>query len=195
MQHVTEGKEPMTPIEQLSQILPVVSDLVDQIGSDQLDSPTPCRRFTTGDVLDHMLVLGGAFAYAFRGQEPPTIEPPPRNGRVPAAEFRKTMEDLLDAVRSPGAMERTVSTPMGEMPGDTFARLVAFDGLIHGWDLARSTAQEYRIADAVVSDVGSFARTAITDAMRDGDTFALATTAPAGASSLEQLVAFSGRTL
>jgi uncharacterized protein (TIGR03086 family) len=185
----------MTPIEQLAQIVPTVSDLVDRIEPGQLDDPTPCRRFTVRDVLDHMLVLGGSFAYAFRGEEPPTIEPPPRDGRVPAAEFRKTMDDLLDAVRSPGAMERTVPTPMGEMPGETFARLVAFDGLIHGWDLARSTGQEYRIADAIVADVDSFARAAITDAMRDGDTFDVATTAPADADRLERLVAFSGRTL
>jgi uncharacterized protein (TIGR03086 family) len=185
----------MTPIEQLTQILPIVNDLVDRIEPDQLDDPTPCSQFTVRDVLDHMLGLGGAFAYAFRGQEAPTIEPPPRDGRVPAAEFRKTMDGLLKAVRSPGAMQRTVTSPMGDMPGETFARLVAFDGLTHGWDLARATGQEYRIADTVVADVDQFARAAITDSMRDGDTFKAATTAPDGATRLERLVAFSGRTL
>lgn len=185
----------MTPIEQLSQILPTVSDVVDRIEPAQLGDPTPCSQFTVRDVLDHMLVLGGAFGYAFRGEEAPEIEPPPRDGRVPTAEFRKTMEDLLDAVRSPGAMERTVSSPMGDMPGETFARLVAFDGLVHGWDLARSTGQDYRIPDTVVAAVDEFARGAITDDMRDGDTFKAATTTPQGATRLEHLVAFSGRTL
>lgn len=185
----------MTPIEQLSQILPTVNDVVDRIEPDQLDNPTPCSQFTVRDVLDHMLVLGGAFAFAFRGEEAPTIEPPPRDGRVPAAEFRNTMDGLLDAVRSPGAMNRTVASPMGEMPGETFARLVAFDGLVHGWDLARATGQEYRIADTVVANVDQFARGAITDGMRDGDTFKAATTPPDGTTRLEQLVAFSGRTL
>lgn len=185
----------MTPIEQLSEILPTLSDVVDRITPDQLDNPTPCSKFTVRDVLDHMLVLGGTFAYAFRGEDAPSVEPPPRDARVPAAEFRKTMDDLLDAVRSPGAMTRTVTSPMGEMPGETFARLVAFDGLVHGWDLARSTGQQYGIVDAVVDDVDQFARDAISDSMRDGNTFKAATTAPQGASPLEQLVAFSGRTL
>jgi uncharacterized protein (TIGR03086 family) len=185
----------MTPIEQLSQILPIVSDTVDRIQPDQLDNPTPCSRFSVRDVLDHMLVLGGAFGYAFRGEEVPTIEAPPMNGRVPAAEFRKTMDDLIEAVRSPGAMKRTVVSPMGEMPGETFARLVAFDGLVHGWDLARATGQEYRISDTLVADVDQFARVAITDGMRDGDTFKAAITAPHGATPVEQLVAFSGRSL
>jgi uncharacterized protein (TIGR03086 family) len=185
----------MEPIEQLSHILPAVSDLVDRIQPTQLDDPTPCTEFTVHDVLDHMLVLGGAFAYAFRGEEAPEIRPPAPSGRVPAAEFRNTMDDLLDAVKSPGAMQRTVSSPVGEMPGETFARLVAFDGLVHGWDLASSTGQDYQPPADVVVAVDQFARAAISDEMRDGHTFKVATTAPANASQLEQLVAFSGRSL
>lgn len=185
----------MEPIEQLSRILPPLNDLVDNIDPAQLDDPTPCSDFTVRGVLDHMLVLGGTFAYLFRGEEPPEIQPSARDGRVPAPEFRKTMDALVDAVRSPGAMERTVPSPMGEMPGETFARLVAFDGLVHGWDLATSTGQDYRPDPEVVSAVDTFARAAITDDLRDGDTFKQATDAPVGASRLEQLIAFSGRTL
>jgi len=185
----------MEPIEQLSHSLPTLSDLVGRIQPTQLDDPTPCTEFTVRDVLDHMLVLGGAFAYAFRGEEAPEIRPPAQNGSVPAAEFCRTMDDLLDAVRSPGAMERTVASPVGEMPGETFARLVAFDGLVHGWDLASSTGQAYLPPAAVVAAVDQSARAAISDEMRDGNTFKAATTAPVGTSQLEQLVAFSGRSL
>ena len=56
------------------------------------------------------------------------------------------MDDLLDAVKSPGAIERTISAPIGEMPGEVFARFVAFDGLIHGWDLATATGLQLRAA-------------------------------------------------
>lgn len=185
----------MTPIEQLAQILPTISEVVDNIEPDQLERTTPCSRFTVRDVLDHMLVLGGTFACAFRGQDAPSIEPPPRDGRVPVSEFHKTMENLLEAVRSPGALHRDIASPMGTMPGETFVRFVAFDGLVHGWDLARATGQDYRVAEAVVKEVDQFARIAITEDMRDGDTFKAATLPPQGASRLERLVAFSGRTL
>ena len=57
------------------------------------------------------------------------------------------------------------------MPGSTFARLVAFDGLIHGWDLATSTQQEWDPPEDVVAEVDAFARQAIAPEMRDG-TFA-----------------------
>ncbi|MDG2114466.1 MAG: hypothetical protein P8N02_17870 [Actinomycetota bacterium] len=53
----------MEPIEQLSHILPKVSDLVDRISPGQLDDATPCDEFQVRDVLDHMITLGGGFAY------------------------------------------------------------------------------------------------------------------------------------
>ncbi len=105
------------------------------------------------------------------------------------------MDDLLDAVNSPGAMEHVVTSPFGEMPGSTFARLVAFDGLIHGWDLATATGQSYGPPPAVIAAVDEFARDALTAEIRDGDTFKEATNTPDDASQLERLVAFSGRSL
>ena len=82
---------------------------------------------------------------------------------------------------------------MGTMPGETFARLVAFDGLVHGWDLATATGQAYDVPDDVVAAVDEFARAALSAEMRDGDTFKAETNPSAGASRLERLVAFSGR--
>jgi len=185
----------MEPIEQLSYILPRLNATVDRIQTMQMNDPTPCSEFTVHDVLNHMIVLGGSFTYWFRGEDAPELTAPAVYGWVPAAEFREVMDDLLDAVKSPGAMERLLTTPMGEMPGDTFARLVAFDGLVHGWDLASSTGQRFDVPPTVISAVDEFARGALTPAMRDGDTFKDATTAPEGSSQLECLVAFSGRSL
>lgn len=190
-----EPDQPMEPIDQLSHILPTVNNLVDRIRPDQLADPTPCAEFTVRGVLDHMLSLGGAFAYAFRGEPAPPIDLPAANGHVPASEFRTTMDDLFEAVRSPGAMDRTVSSPVGDMPGETFARLVAFDGLVHGWDLAHATGQDYELPENVVAAVDAFARAAITDELREGDMFEQPTNPPPGASRLEQLIAFSGRSV
>ncbi len=185
----------MEPSEQLSIILPTLSAMVDRIEPTQLNNPTPCTEFTVHDVLDHMIVGGGSFAYWFRGEEAPGTNAPPVYGWVPAAEFRNAMDELLDAVKSPGAMERTITAPVGEMPGSTFAQFVAFDGLIHGWDLASATGLDYELPPAVIASVDEFARGALTSEMRDGDTFKEATTAPDDASQHERLVAFSGRSL
>ena len=185
----------MEPTEQLAIILPTITDLVDRVQPDDLSNPTPCERFALADVLDHMITLGGAFGPMFRGEEPTESAPPGRNGTVPAAEFRTVMDDLLDAVRAEGAMERSIAAPVGEMPGETFARLVAFDGLVHGWDIARAAGLPYELPDEVVGAVESFAHAAITAEMRDGDTFKVPATPPAGATPIERVAAFSGRTV
>lgn len=185
----------MGPIEQLSYILPTCSSLVDRIQPSQMNDPTPCEKFTVHDVLDHMMVLGATFTYMFRGDEPPTISPPAVYGWVPSNEFREVMDDLLEAVKSPGALERTIQSPLGPMDGDTFARLVAFDGLVHGWDLATSTGQSVRLPPAVIDAVGSFASAALTDDLRDGDMFKQPTNPGPSAGALERIAAFSGRTV
>jgi uncharacterized protein (TIGR03086 family) len=185
----------MGPTEQLSHILPAIAAVVDRIQVMQMNDPTPCEKFTVHDVLDHMMVLGGTFTYLFRGEEAPELAPPGVYGWVPSKEFREVMDDLDDAISSPGALERTIDSPFGTMDGETFARLIAFDGLVHGWDLATATGQQLELPSEVVEAVASFAHQALTDDLRDGDTFKAPTAADPSAGPIEQLAAFSGRTV
>ena len=186
----------MEPCEQLAVILPRLTALVDQLETTDLDKPTPCANFTVHGVLDHMIGGAASFVPAFRGESPTQDATEPATaGQVPTAGFHQAMNSLLDAVNAPGAMERTISAPFGDVPGSVFARFVAFDGLIHGYDIASSTGLAYDPPDDVVAAVDAFAREALGPDMRDGDTFALETAAPDGASMLQNLVAFSGRTL
>jgi len=179
----------MDPCTQLDTILPLLNDLVASLDDTQLDAPTPCATFAVRDVLEHM--VGGAtmFAAAFRGDTP---QDPSQESDVVSA-FPAAMADLQQAVRSPGALDRTIRAPFGEVPGDAFARFVALDGLVHGWDIATATGQRYDPPAAVVKEVDAFARQAISQDMRDGDTFAAPNDPPAGASQLVQLIAFTGR--
>jgi uncharacterized protein (TIGR03086 family) len=181
------------PTEQLATLLPMLTHIVGHIRPDQFDLPTPCSNFTVREVIDHMIGGAEAFAPAFRGTA--TTNPGTDGGAHPSARFRAAMADLLDAVQSPGAMTRTVEAPFGTVSGEVFARFVAFDGLIHGWDLATSTSQAYDPPADIVGQVAAFAHQALVPEMRDGETFAEATVAPQGSGELAQLVAFSGRTV
>jgi uncharacterized protein (TIGR03086 family) len=183
----------MQPVDQLSVIIPAICGVVDRIPFTKLPDPTPCARFTVHDVLNHMLVLGGTFTDVFRGVEPTPITPPFVYGWVPASEFRATMTGLLDAVSASGALEQTVQSPMGPMQGETFARFVALDGALHGWDLAVATHRPYSLPDQVVAEVERFARQVLTSDMRGDDTFAAEVEPAADSTPLERLAAFSGR--
>lgn len=178
----------MDPRDQLDTILPLLNEMVASLDDAQLDAPTPCAAFAVRDVLGHM--VGGAtmFAAAFRGDTP---EDPPERDVVSA--FPQAMAALSAAVRSPGALDRTIHAPFGEVPGEVFARFVALDGLVHGWDIAIASGQPYDPPANVVAEVDAFARQAISQDMRDGDTFAAAVDPPAGTSQLVRLVAFTGR--
>jgi uncharacterized protein (TIGR03086 family) len=178
----------MDPRTQLDEILPLLNELVAPLDETQLGAPTACSTFTVRNILEHMIGGATVFAAAFRGEAPPA----PAEGDLVAA-FPAAMANLREAVRSPGALERTISAPFGDLPGDAFARFVAMDGLVHGWDIATATGQPYDPPAAVVAEVDAFARQAISADLRDGDTFAAATEPPAGSSALVQLVAFTGR--
>jgi uncharacterized protein (TIGR03086 family) len=183
--------------EQLAVIIPMLKHVGAGILPEQLGGSTPCASFTVSGVLDHMTGLASTYAPAFRG-DPPSPgdgEPPALGENDLSAKFQLAMDALLDGVQSPGAMQRTIDTAFGPMAGSMFARLVAFDGLIHGWDLATSTHQAWDPPDEVVAEVDAFARQAIAPEMRNGDTFAQETYAPPDAAPLLRLVAFSGRTI
>jgi uncharacterized protein (TIGR03086 family) len=184
----------MDGAQQLDEIIPLLEGLVARIGPSDLEAPTACSGFTVAGVLEHM--AGGAelFSPGFRGEPAPDTPAAP-DGATLQERWVAAMAELVAAVHAPGAQERTVAAPFGEVPGAVFARFVAFDGLIHGWDLATATGQAYEPRPELVAEVDGFARQALQPAMRDGDTFAEATEAPAGASVLEQLVAFTGRTI
>jgi uncharacterized protein (TIGR03086 family) len=193
--HTDERGDPMEGNEQLAVIIPMLKQVGAAIVPEQLDGSTPCAHFTVTGVLDHMTSLASAFAPAFRGEPASGGTPPSSTDDHLTARFQVAMDALLDAVQSPGALERTIDSPFGPMPGSTFARLVAFDGLIHGWDLATSTQQAWDPPEGLVAEVDAFARQALAPEMRDGDTFAQETQAPPDATALLRLVAFSGRTI
>lgn len=177
----------MDVLTQLQELDPVLAGVVRRIEPDDLDNQTPCAEFTVRGVLEHM--VGGAtmFTAAFRGTEPGT----PDTGDV-LGSFEPTLAELFDAMRQPGAFDRTIQAPFGEIPGETFARFVVLDGLVHGWDLATATGQPYEPSAELVSAAQSFATDALAP-LRDGTTFAEAAEAPASATPIERLAAFTGR--
>jgi uncharacterized protein (TIGR03086 family) len=185
------GGRDATGAEQLGELMPELYEVVAGITPDQLDAPTACAGFTVQGVLEHMIGGASIFSPAFRGEEPPAAPSGP--GADVLATWRSGMEELLAAVQSPGAGERTIASPLGTVPGDAFARYVVFDGLVHGWDLATSTGQAYEPPPSLVAEVDAFARAAITADLRDGQTFAAETEPPTGATPIQRLAAFSGR--
>ena len=182
----------MDVLSQFDMIVPAFQTLAGNVSTGQLDDETPCSEWAIRDLFGH--VLGGAtfFAAAVRGDAP--TETTPADDESLAGSATAAVIDVDAAFREPGALERTVSSPFGEMPGDAFARLLAFDLLMHTWDLAQATQQSVDVPDELVAAVDAFAHQAITAEWRRPGAFGPEAEPAAGATPLERLVAFSGRT-
>lgn len=180
----------MHPLEQLALLGPELFNVVSGIGPQDLDKPTPCASFTVHNVLEHMVQGATVFGAGFRGEAVPLGTP---EGSI-LERFGPALEQLVAAVAGPGNLERSLETPFGPLPAQTFARYVVLDGLVHGWDLAAATGQTYDPPAELVATVAAFAADFLAE-RRGADTFDQPTVPPAGASPVEQLAAFTGRTV
>ena len=185
----------MEPIEQLDTIIPTLGDLVKGVRPDQLDNSTPCANFQVRDLLGHFIGNLDTVAGGFRGEPiPDQLVPRPEIlGDDPGKAYDRVMADFGDAIRTPGAMQLVLTVPFGDVPAPALVGFVAFDLMVHSWDLAAATGQKYAPLDELVAEVDAFARQIIAPEWRDGDTFAATVDLPADATALERLVAFSGR--
>ena len=111
----------------------------------------------------------------------------------PIAAVQAALGDLAASIAAPGALDRTIQGPFGEADGESFARFVVLDGLVHGWDLATATGQNYDPPTELVAAVTEFAEQSL-DRLRDDQTFKVAVVPAAEATPIERLAAYTGRT-
>jgi uncharacterized protein (TIGR03086 family) len=177
----------MDVLAQLDQLGPLLAGTVGGISSDQLDAPTPCEDFTVRGVLEHMVGGATAFAAAFRGDTAGEADL-----SDPLGSFLPALTTLAESIHGPGALEREVEAPFGTVPGETFARFVVLDGLVHGWDMATATGQAYEPSDELVAAVQAFGEQALPP-LAGSDAFGHPTEAPTDATPIERLAALTGR--
>ncbi|WP_432933361.1 TIGR03086 family metal-binding protein [Microbispora sp. CA-135349] len=121
--------------------------LVRAVRREQLGLPTPCAKFDVQDLINHLEWAAELFeSLAHKG---PRIEQGPYAG-----DFPERAERALAAWSRPEAWEGT-SPAMG-LPMTTLAHMYLVDMVVHGWDLATATGQEYEPDPEAVSRARSF---------------------------------------
>ena len=131
------------PAEEVARLAGAVTDA-------QLAAPTPCR-YPVGTLLSHVLGLCVAFTDAAAKVKGPTTmtAPDPTATPLPAGwrdEVVPRLTALAAAWRRPDAWQGLAWAGGLQMPGAVMG-LVANDELVlHGWDLARSTGQDFSVA-------------------------------------------------
>lgn len=120
---------------------------VEATPDDQWTAQSPCPEWKARDVVAHVVGSQHAMTAAIEGTE---VEPI-ADDADPKELWRRSMPKLKEALQTPGALEKLVPGPMGEMPIEfMLGRFLANDVLVHTWDLARAVGGDERLdQDAV----------------------------------------------
>ncbi|MGW2304096.1 TIGR03086 family metal-binding protein [Streptomyces sp. NPDC001809] len=163
-----------------------------------LAAPTPCPDYTVRNVLGHLAGLAVAFRDAAGKDLGATTETPPDDA-VPdlPADWRELLPRVLDelaaAWRDPAAWTGMTRAGGVDLPGEIAAAVAADELVIHGWDLARATGQDYAPDETALRASHAFLLAAAEEDDRGGGIFGAVVPVPDGAPLLDRAVGLSGR--
>ena len=152
-----------------------LATIVANIADEQLTDITPCADTTVADLLDHVHGLALAFTWAADKAAIEGGSPGPSADADNLVDDWRTdiparLADLASAWRKPESWEGMTEAGGLAMPGEV-AGIVALDEVvIHGWDLAVSSGQDFQPdpshVEAIAPFVASFDDPAQADARK-----------------------------
>lgn len=126
------------------QVQPIMSGLVDGLSMDVLGSKTPCSDWDVRTLLNHIVGENLWIPELFAGKTIAEVGDRLDGdvlGSDPAGAWTKTSAQALEAIDTPGALERTVHLSFGDTKGSDYVLQMAIDQTIHAWDLATSLSR------------------------------------------------------
>ena len=110
------------------------------------------------------------------------------------ASFHQATDDAEASFAIPGAMDRIVKLPFGEMPAGVAVNIAIFDVATHAWDLAKATGQSTDLDPEVSQAAYQVAQTMLTDDWRNAGMFGQPVAVADDAPVADRLAALAGRT-
>ena len=170
------------------QALAVMHNVVQSIGLDDLHSPTPCRDFDVTALADHVIDtisrLGAAAGI-------PTAA---SNGDSIDQRIKQLTQPILAGWRRRGVADDVVFGGR-TLPAHLALGILSLELLVHGWDFAIALRRPFHVSDAHAAHVLALARQTLTAQSRVIAGFDPPVAVPADAGALDQLIAFTGRSL
>ncbi|WP_030574026.1 TIGR03086 family metal-binding protein [Streptomyces aureocirculatus] len=126
----------------------LVARLAEAVPDDLLEGPTPCPDYAVRHLLGHIAGLSTAFADAGRKRLGPTTDTDPSSALPDVGpdwreELPRALEELAEVWRDPAAWTGGTRAGGVELTGDVAGVIALNELVVHGWDLARATGQEY----------------------------------------------------
>ena len=163
---------------------------------DRWDAPTPCAGWDVRALVRHVVEEELWVPPLFAGRTIAEVGDSLSGdllGDDPVRVFEQASAAAVDAVREPGALERTVHLSFGDFPGGEYAMQVGADHLVHSWDLARAVGVDATLDVESVAAVRTWFADR-EDAYRSSGAIGPRVPLPAGAPAQDDLLARFGRT-
>lgn len=178
---------PADELECAEASLAVLQNVLHPIDDADWTTQTPCREFDISGLTDHLMnsitVIGGA-----AGAELPDRDTTDSVERQVVSAARPA----LDAWHRRG-LDGMVAFGDREAPARMMAGILSLEFLVHAWDYATAVGRHVDSEDSLTDYVMGVAQTVITPEGRNTAGFDAPVELPADASSLDRLVAYTGR--
>jgi uncharacterized protein (TIGR03086 family) len=123
--------------------------MIDTVGADELDLPTPCPEYDVRTLLGHLMTVVGRINLALTGEDPLTIPTVTPDVTDFAATWKERRTVLDDTLTDPKVLTMICRLPWGTLPGA--AAIAAYTGELttHSWDLAKATGRTTMLDDSL----------------------------------------------
>ena len=166
----------------------------------ELGDPTPCPAYTLGDLIDHVGGLALAFTAAARkdGGHYANMQASGDSSRLGdgwRVRIPRDLAALAEAWRAPAAWDGMTRIAGDDAPAAIIGLSAADELVVHGWDIARATGQQYQCPPELVQAAHSFLVQFASPDLPAGPEvpFGPSRAVPADAPLLDQVLALAGR--
>ncbi len=178
--------ENLDPIIASEAALAVLQPVLRALTREDQPKQTPCADFTCHQLAEHLMASIAQLG-AMAGAEVVNPEEGSLENRVSVMAAQ-----AIDGWRRAG-LDGMVPGPGGaEMPASFAASILPVELVLHGWDLAQASRQELHISDELAAYLMVLAE-GLVPGGREGGSFGPEVTPAAGASPVDRLAAYAGR--
>jgi uncharacterized protein (TIGR03086 family) len=187
----------MNELDLLRRVVGETTRVIDNLSDAEMANASPCAGWAVRDVVNH--ITGGATLFALSVEQGKVADDVAGRllggdniGDDPKGAWGVASQHALVAFDTPGAMDKIVTLPFGEMPGSVALSIAVFDVLTHAVDIASSTGQ--RVDDVeLVETALAMGHQMVTPELRQPGIFDPEQPVAADAPAETRLLAFAGR--
>src|SRR5450631_2896296 len=181
----------------MQRVVDVTTVVINNVDAAQLAAATLCTEWTVKDLINHM--VGGSTMFAISAEEGSVPDEMlgqlmggDNVGNDPKGAWARASKRAMAAFELPGAMEKIVKLPFGEMPAGVALNIAIFDVATHSVDLARATGQTVSDTE-LLEDALLIAQQMVGPELRQPGIFGAAQPCADTAPVDDRLLAFAGR--